>query len=89
MSGAGEDRHNGSDRFDRGWGYGVAMVLGTTAEGIPAGAYGWDGGMGTTLGGRSALRSDRDPHDSDQVHQPDLPQMHKDFWRAAFRPGDS
>ena len=33
---------------DQGWGYGVAVELARTAEGVPAGAFGWNGGLGTS-----------------------------------------
>jgi CubicO group peptidase (beta-lactamase class C family) len=33
---------------EQGWGYGVAVELARTAEGVPAGAYGWNGGLGTS-----------------------------------------
>lgn len=33
--------------LDQGWGFGVAMVL-ERRDVIPVGAYGWDGGLGTT-----------------------------------------
>ncbi len=53
-----------------GWGYGMAIVRDATAEGIPAGAYGWNGGLGTSRGCRSGFRPDRHPDDADDVHQP-------------------
>ena len=33
---------------NQGWGYGVAVMLAATADGVPAGAYGWNGGLGTS-----------------------------------------
>jgi CubicO group peptidase (beta-lactamase class C family) len=35
-------------RADQGWGYGVAVELARTSEGVPAGAFGWNGGLGTS-----------------------------------------
>ena len=51
--------------------------------------YGWDGGMGTTW--VADQRSDLTAILMTQTMftSPDLPQVHKDFWRAVFRPGNS
>ncbi len=71
-------------RPDHGRGYGMAVVLDATAEGIPAGAYGWSGGLGTTWvadprSGLTAILMTQSMFTS-----PDPPQVHKDFWRAVF-----
>ena len=74
---------------DRGWGYGMAVVLGTTADGIPAGTCGWSGGLGTTW--VADPRSDLTAILMTQTMftSPDPPQVHKDFWRVVFRPADA
>jgi CubicO group peptidase (beta-lactamase class C family) len=33
---------------EQGWGYGVAVELARSAEDVPAGAYGWNGGLVTS-----------------------------------------
>ena len=67
----------------RGWGYGVGVYVERSAEGVPAGAYGWDGGFGTSwfndpANGLVAILMTQRMFDS-----PDPPQAHKDFARAA------
>jgi CubicO group peptidase (beta-lactamase class C family) len=69
-----------------GWGYGLAVTLESTAQGIPGGAYGWNGGLGTSwimdpASDRTAIVMTQTMFDS-----PDPPDVHKDFWRALFGP---
>jgi CubicO group peptidase (beta-lactamase class C family) len=71
---------------NRGWGYGMSVACDTTAEGIPAGAYGWNGGCGTSWvadpsSGRTAILMTQT-----MFERPDPPAVHKDFWRAVFAP---
>jgi CubicO group peptidase (beta-lactamase class C family) len=71
---------------DHGWGYGMAVALKDTAEGIPAGAYRWNGGFGTSWvtdpqSGVTAILLTQTLFQS-----ADPPAVHKDFWRAVFRP---
>jgi CubicO group peptidase (beta-lactamase class C family) len=70
--------------LDHGWGYGVSVALHRTSEGIPAGAYGWSGGLGTTW--VADPRSDLTAilMTPTMFEGPDPPQVHKDFWRAVF-----
>jgi len=70
----------------RGWGYGVAVVSETTAQGIPAGAYGWNGGFGTSwiadpASGTSAILLTQTLFTS-----PMPPAVHQEFWAAVFSP---
>ena len=66
----------------RGWGYGVGVMVKDDAEGVPKGAYGWDGGSGTSwfnepARGFTAILLTQRVFDS-----PDPPLVHKDFRRA-------
>jgi CubicO group peptidase (beta-lactamase class C family) len=71
---------------NHGWGYGMAIEIKTSAEGIPAGAYGWSGGLGTSW--EADPRSDVTAILMTQTmfDSPDTPAVHKDFWRAVFHP---
>jgi CubicO group peptidase (beta-lactamase class C family) len=68
----------------QGWGYGVAVALERSAEGVPAGAYGWNGGLGTSWvmdpgGETTAILLTPTAFTS-----PDPPPVHMAFWRAVF-----
>ena len=69
---------------DHGWGYGMAVVIGTTPEGIPAGTYGWSGGLGTTWVAEPHSDLTAILMTQTMFTNPDPPQIHKDFWRAVF-----
>jgi len=66
-----------------GWGYGLGVQVGQNPYGIRRGAYGWNGGFGTSWF--------NDPGENLTVilltqrvfDSPDPPQVHKDFWCAA------
>jgi CubicO group peptidase (beta-lactamase class C family) len=68
----------------RGWGYGLFVVEQTTPEGIPPGAFGWAGGLGSTW--------TADPHSATSAilmtqtlfDSPDHPAIHKEFVRQVF-----
>lgn len=67
----------------RGWGYGVGVATAGNPYLAP-GAYGWDGGFGTSwfndpANGLTAILLTQRVFDS-----PDPPAVHKDFWRAAY-----
>jgi CubicO group peptidase (beta-lactamase class C family) len=69
----------------RGWGFGMSVVSGETPEGLPAGAYGWNGGLGTSWmvdprSSRTTLLLTQTMFES-----PKAPAVHEDFLRAAFR----
>jgi CubicO group peptidase (beta-lactamase class C family) len=78
-------REDGRDiLLGRGWGYGMGVAVEATPEGFSQGAYGWDGGFGTSwindpASGLTAILMTQRVFDS-----PDPPQIHKDFQRAAF-----
>lgn len=68
----------------RGWGYGLGVITAGNPYGIAPGAYGWDGGFGTSwfndpAQGLTAILLTQRVFDS-----PDPPQVHKDFWLGAY-----
>lgn len=68
----------------RGWGYGMGVNVTASPQGVPAGAYGWDGGFGTSWfnepkSGLTAILLTQRVFDG-----PDPPAVHKDFARAAM-----
>lgn len=82
-----EQRKGGGDILGpyRGWGYGMGVYVANSPEGIRPGAYGWDGGFGTSWfsdpgNGLTAILLTQRVFDS-----PNPPQVHKDFWSAATK----
>jgi len=68
----------------RGWGYGLGIMAEDSPHGVARGAYGWDGGFGTSwfndpANGLTAILLTQRAFDS-----PDPPTVHKDFWKAAY-----
>lgn len=68
----------------RGWGYGLGVVTAGNPYGIAPGAYGWDGGFGTSwfndpAKGLTAILLTQRVFDS-----PEPPPVHMDFWRGAY-----
>jgi CubicO group peptidase (beta-lactamase class C family) len=68
----------------RSWGYGLSVVKGATPEGVPIGAFGWAGGLGTTWTadphtGTTAILMTQTLFDS-----PEHPAIHKIFARTVF-----
>jgi CubicO group peptidase (beta-lactamase class C family) len=70
----------------RGWGYGMSVVLSATAEGIPAGAFGWNGGLGTSWLAEPATGLTVILMTQTMFDRADPPDVHKDLWRAVFGP---
>jgi CubicO group peptidase (beta-lactamase class C family) len=69
---------------DRGWALGMSVVVKKGAEGLPAGAYGWNGGLGTSWAadpqsGRTALLLTNTLFTS-----PVTPAVHQEFWRSLW-----
>jgi CubicO group peptidase (beta-lactamase class C family) len=69
---------------DHGWGYGVAVATARTAEGVPAGAFGWNGGLGTSWLADPATQTTAILMTQVAFTSPDPPPVHKAFWRALF-----
>lgn len=69
----------------RGWGYGMSVLVKPTPEGFKPGAYGWDGGFGTTWINDPARDLTAILLTQRIFDGPDAPQMHKDFQAAAVK----
>ena len=70
----------------RGWGLGMSVVIGETAEGLPSDAFGWSGGLGTSWmadaqSGLTAILLTQTMFTS-----PEGPALHEEFWRVVFGP---
>jgi CubicO group peptidase (beta-lactamase class C family) len=68
----------------RGWGLGLGVQVTANPYGVQPGAYGWDGGFGTSwfndpAKGLTAILLTQRAFDS-----PDPPSVHKDFWQDAY-----
>jgi CubicO group peptidase (beta-lactamase class C family) len=68
----------------RGWGFGMSVVIGETVEGLPSGAFGWSGGLGTSWmadaqPGLTAILLTQTMFTS-----PEGPALHEEFWRVVF-----
>jgi len=68
----------------RGWGLGLGVQVTASPHGVQPGAYGWDGGFGTSwfndpAKGLTAILLTQRVFDS-----PDPPPVHKAFWRDAY-----
>jgi CubicO group peptidase (beta-lactamase class C family) len=70
----------------RGWGYGVSVVTQPAEAGLPAGACGWNGGLGTTW--LAAPHSTRTAIVLTQTMftSPAAPALHQEVWHAVFAP---
>jgi CubicO group peptidase (beta-lactamase class C family) len=68
----------------RGWGLGIGVQVTTSPYGVQPGAYGWEGGFGTSwfndpTHGLTAMLLTQRAFDS-----PDPPSVHKQFWQDAY-----
>jgi CubicO group peptidase (beta-lactamase class C family) len=68
----------------RGWGFGLAVALEDTPDGAPAGAYGWNGGLGTSWLAHPVSDTMAILLTQTAFESPDPPAVHKAVWRAAF-----
>ncbi len=66
----------------RGWGLGLGVQVSDSPDGIPAGAYGWDGGFGTSWFNDPARDLTAILLTQRVYDGPDAPAVHKAFWRA-------
>jgi CubicO group peptidase (beta-lactamase class C family) len=70
----------------RGWGYGMAVEVEPRSGGLPAGSYGWNGGLGSSWladprSGRTVIVLTETLFSS-----PSPPAVHQEIWRAVFSP---
>jgi CubicO group peptidase (beta-lactamase class C family) len=70
----------------RGWGFGLAVVTETTPQGVPAGAYGWNGGFGTSWVADPASETSAILLTQTLFTSPAPPAVHQEFWAAVFSP---
>jgi CubicO group peptidase (beta-lactamase class C family) len=68
----------------RGWGYGLFVVQATTPEGVPPGAFGWAGGLGTTWTADPRSQTSAILMTQTLFDSPEHPAVHKGFVRQAF-----
>ena len=70
----------------RGWGFGISMVVSKSDEGLPVGAYGWNGGLGTTWIADPNARKAALLMTQTLFTSPTPPAVHQEFWRTVFSP---
>jgi CubicO group peptidase (beta-lactamase class C family) len=70
----------------RGWGLGMAVVAQTTAAGLPAGAFGWNGGLGSSWVADRRSGSTVLLFTETTFSSPAPPAVHQEIWRAVFAP---
>jgi CubicO group peptidase (beta-lactamase class C family) len=70
----------------RGWGFGVAVVTDTTAQGVPGGAYGSNGILGTSWVADPATATTAILLTQTLFASPEPPAVHQEFWSAVFAP---
>ncbi|MBV8145407.1 MAG: beta-lactamase family protein [Gammaproteobacteria bacterium] len=70
----------------RGWGFGTAIVTETTPQGVPPGAYGWNGGFGTSWVADPASGTTAILLTQTLFSSPLPPAVHQEFWSAVFAP---
>lgn len=68
----------------RGWGLGLGVQAQASPYGVQPGAYGWDGGFGTSWFNDPARDLTAVLLTQRVFDSPDPPQAHKDFWRDAY-----
>jgi CubicO group peptidase (beta-lactamase class C family) len=69
----------------RGWGYGLGVVVDPNPDGVAPGAYGWNGGFGTSWFSDPARDLIAILLTQRVFDGPDPPALHKDFWAASYR----
>ena len=69
----------------RGWGYGLSVCLERSPEGVPSGAFGWNGGLGTSWVTDPAedLTLILLTQQAFTSHVP--PAINRDFWTTAYQ----
>jgi CubicO group peptidase (beta-lactamase class C family) len=71
----------------RGWGLGLGVQVAANAQGVQPGAYGWDGGFGTSWFNDPAKELSAILLTQRVFDGPDAPAVHKTFWRDAYQVG--
>ena len=66
------------------WGYGVSVAIGPTPDGLRPGAYGWNGGFGTSWFNDPGNQISAILFTNRLFDSPETPQLHRDFWKAAY-----
>jgi CubicO group peptidase (beta-lactamase class C family) len=69
---------------NRGWGYGVAVVTETDSDGVSPGAYGWNGGFGTSWFNDPSQDLVAILLTQRLFDSPETPSLHRDFWRGTY-----
>jgi CubicO group peptidase (beta-lactamase class C family) len=69
-----------------GWGFGMAVVSETTAQGVPSGACGWNGGFGTSWVADPASETSAILLTQTLFASAEPPAVHQEFWSAVFSP---
>ncbi|QNA87030.1 beta-lactamase family protein [Sphingomonas sp. So64.6b] len=69
---------------DKGWGYGVGVAVAPTADGLRAGAYGWNGGFGTSWLNDPAADLTAILLTNRYFDGPDTPPIHTEFRHATY-----
>ena len=70
----------------RGWGYGMSVVVKKTTEGLPPGAFGWNGGLGTTWVADPQSDTTAIVFTQTMFISPQVPAVHQEVWHTVFSP---
>jgi CubicO group peptidase (beta-lactamase class C family) len=68
----------------RGWGFGMSVVSGETSAGLPSGAFGWSGGLGTSWMADPQTGVTTILMTQTMFTSPEGPALHEEFWRVVF-----
>ncbi len=68
----------------RGWGFGLSVFTQPSSDGRSAGAFGWEGGLGTTWGADPTHNLTAMLFTHRMWESPEGPQLYRDFWRAVY-----
>jgi CubicO group peptidase (beta-lactamase class C family) len=68
----------------RGWGFGMSVVVNESAEGLPRGALGWSGGLGTSWMADPQSDVTAILMTQTMFTSREGPALHEEFWRAVL-----
>jgi CubicO group peptidase (beta-lactamase class C family) len=68
----------------RGWGFGMSVVIMETEAGLPSGAFGWSGGLGTSWMADAQSSLTTILLTQTMFTSPEGPALHEEFWRVVF-----